>query len=72
MRDISSDEQQSYRAKSCLPKGLRRRPAPALSRLLSNGPHCLRRHFAPASGRRSQRGPREFHHGLLGIAREAE
>jgi 6-phosphogluconolactonase len=26
MRDISADEQQSYRAKSCLPKGLRRRP----------------------------------------------
>jgi hypothetical protein len=36
-----------------------------LSQLLSNVPHCLRRRFALESGRRSQRGPREFHHGLL-------
>jgi hypothetical protein len=65
-RVIYDDEQRSYRAKSCPPKGLRRRPAPALSQLLSNVPHCLRRCFALATGRRSQRGPREFHHGLPG------
>jgi Ca-activated chloride channel homolog len=47
-RVISDDEQRSYRAKSCLPKGLRQRPV-------------------PASWRRSQRGPREFHHGLLAL-----
>jgi len=64
-RVIYDDEQRSYRAKSCLPLGLRRRPVPALSQLLSNVPHCLRRRFALESGRRSQRGPREFHHGLL-------
>jgi hypothetical protein len=38
-----------------------------LSRLLFNVPHCLRRRFSLASGRRSQRGPREFHHGLLAL-----
>src|SRR5580658_7867821 len=64
-RVIYDDEQRSYRAKSCLSLGLRRRPVPALSQLLSNVPHCLRRRFALESGRRSQRGPREFHHGLL-------
>jgi hypothetical protein len=64
-RVIYDDEQRRYRAKSCLPFGLRRRPVPALSQLLSNVPHCLRRRFALESGRRSQRGPREFHHGLL-------
>jgi VWFA-related protein len=67
-RVIYDDEQRSYRAKSCLPKGLRRRPVPASSRLLCNVPHCPRRHSSPASGRRSQRGPREFHLGLLGVA----
>jgi uncharacterized protein (TIGR03437 family) len=67
-RVIYDDEQRSYRAKSCLPKGLRRRPVPASSRLLANVPHCPRRHSSPASGRRWQRGPREFHHGLLLIA----
>ena len=64
-RVICDDEQRSCRAKSCLPKGLRRRPAPASSRLLSDVPRRLRRHSSPASGRRSQRGPREFRHGLL-------
>jgi Flp pilus assembly protein TadG len=63
-RVIYDDEQRSYRAKSCLPKGLRRRPVPASSRLLANVPHCPCRHSSPASGRRSQRGPREFHHAL--------
>jgi hypothetical protein len=64
-RAICDDEQRSCRAKSCLPKGLRRRPVPASSRLLSDVPRRLRRHSSPASGRRSQRGPREFNHGLL-------
>ena len=64
-RVIYDDEQRSYRAKSCLPFGLRRRPVPALSQLLSNVPHCLRRRFALETGWRSQRGPREFRHGLL-------
>jgi hypothetical protein len=62
---IYDDEQRSYRAKSCPPKGLRGRPVPALSHRLSNVPHCLRRCFALVTGRRSQRGPREFHDGLL-------
>ncbi len=64
-RVICDDEQRRYRAKSFPPKGLRRCPSPALSQLLSDVPHCLRRCFAPATGWRSQRGPREFHHGLL-------
>jgi len=67
MRDISNSEQRSYRVKSLPPAGLRRRRAPASSRPLSNVPHCLRRHSSPASRRRSQRGPREFHHGLPGV-----
>jgi hypothetical protein len=50
--------------------GLRRRPLPALLHLLSNVPHCLRRCVALETGRRSQRGPREFHHGLLVFGRE--
>lgn len=65
MRAISNSEQRSCRAKSLSPKGLRRHPAAASSRFLTNVPHCPRPHSSPASGRRSQRGPREFHHGLL-------
>ena len=62
---ICDDAQQSYRGKSCPPFGLRRRPLPALLHLLSNVPRCLRRCVALETGRRQQRGPREFHHGLL-------
>jgi hypothetical protein len=72
MRVIYDDAQQSYRAKSCPPKGLRRRPVPALSHRFSNVRHCLRRCSALFPGRRSQRGPREFRPGLLGRQAYAE
>jgi len=62
---ISDDEQQSYRAKSWLPKGLRRRRAIALSQLLSDVPHRLRRCVALLLRRRSQRDPRDYYRGLL-------
>ena len=65
MPAISDDEQRSYRAKSWLPKGLRRRRAMALSQLLSDVRHRLRRCSSPLLRRRSQRGPRDFCHGLL-------
>jgi len=61
---ISDDEQRSCRAKSCLPRGLRRHPVPASPQLLPNVSHCLRRCSSPAPGRRSQRDPREFRPGL--------
>jgi hypothetical protein len=69
MRAISDDEQRSYRAKSWLPNGLRRRRAIALSQLLSDVRHRLRRCSALLLRRRSQRGPRDFCHGLLVLLR---
>jgi hypothetical protein len=47
---IFDDEQRSYRGKSCLPFGLRRRPAKALSRLVSDVPHRSARRFSPWPG----------------------
>jgi len=47
MRDISDDEQRSDRAKSTLPKGLRRRRVRASLRLLNDVPHRLRRRASP-------------------------
>jgi hypothetical protein len=62
MLDIHDGEQPSYRAKSWLRKGLRRRRAGALSRLLSD---VLRRHSSPLSGGARNLGLRDFCHGLL-------
>jgi len=66
MLAISDDEQPSYRAKSWLPKGLRRRRARTSLRLLTDVRHRSRRHASSSLRRRSQRGPRDFCHGLLG------
>ena len=65
MRAISDDEQRSYRAKSWLPKGLRRRRARTSLQLLPDVQHRLRRCASSSLRRRSQRGPRDFCHGLL-------
>ena len=62
---ISDDEQRSYRAKSWLPKGLRRRRAGTLLQLLNDVWHRRRRCASSSHRRRSQRGPRDFHPGLL-------
>ena len=62
---ISDDEQRSYRAKSRLPKGLRRRRARTLLPLLDDVQHRRRRCASSSHRRRSQRGPRDFHPGLL-------
>jgi len=61
MRDISDDEQQSYRHKCWLSFGLRRRRAMALSPLLSDIPHRRRRGFAPwpGGGRNAAQGTSE-------------
>jgi len=69
MRDISGGEPPSDRAKSTLPKGLRRRRAMAWLRLLPDGPHRLRRRASPWLRRRSQRGLRDFLPGLPGCLR---
>jgi hypothetical protein len=61
---ISDDEQRSYRAKSWLSKGLRRRRAMALSQLLSDVRRRRRRCSSPLLRQRSQRSPRDFCHGL--------
>ena len=50
MRDIVDDEQQSYRGKSCLPFGLRRRRGMAALRLLYDVPHRPRRRALPCLG----------------------
>ena len=64
MRDISDDEQQSYRHKSCLPFGLRRRRARTLSPLLPDVPHRRRRAFAswPGAARNAAQGTSETGH----------
>jgi hypothetical protein len=64
MLAIADDEQRSYRAKSWLPKGLRRRARTSLQ-LLPDVQHRLRRCASSSLRRRSQRGPRDFCHGLL-------
>ena len=66
MRAISDDEQRSNRAKSWLPKRLRRRRARTLLQLLPDVPHRRRRCASSSLRRRSQRGPRDYNHGLLG------
>jgi hypothetical protein len=66
---ISGDEQRSDRANSWLPSGLRRRRAMALSPLLFDVRHRLRRRSSPLLLRRSQRGPRDFCHRLPGARR---
>jgi hypothetical protein len=64
MRDIVDDEQRSYRHKSCLPFGLRRRRATALSPLLHPVPHRGRRGFAsrPGGARNAAQGTSETGH----------
>ena len=64
---ISDDEQRSYRPKSWLPKGLRRRRAGTLWQLLTDVRHRCRRCASSSHRRRSQRGPRDFCHGLLAL-----
>ena len=64
MLAIADDEQRSYRAKSWLPKGLRRRARTSLH-LLPDVQHRLRRCASSSLRRRSQRGPRDFCHGPL-------
>jgi hypothetical protein len=65
MLAIADDEQPSYRAKSWLPKGLRRRRARTSWQLLPDVRHRWRRCASSSLRRRSQRGPRDFCHGLL-------
>jgi hypothetical protein len=67
MLAISDDEQQSYRAKSWLPKGLRRRRARTSLQLPTDVRHRWRRCASSSLRWRSQRGPRDFCHGLLGM-----
>lgn len=69
MLAISDDEQPSYRAKSWLPKGLRRRRAGTLLPLLDDVRHRRRRCASSSHRRRSQRGPRDFCRGLLVLLR---
>jgi hypothetical protein len=64
MLAIADDEQPSYRAKSWLPKGLRRRRAGTSWQLLTDVRHRWRRCASSSLRRRSQRGPRDFCHGL--------
>jgi hypothetical protein len=69
---ISDDEQRSDRAKSWLPKGLRRQRAMAMSPLLPDVRHRLRRRSSLLLRRRSQRGPPDFSPGLLERLPDAE
>jgi hypothetical protein len=64
MRDISDDEQQGYRAKSCLPFGSRRGLARILSPLLRDVPHRGRRASAswPGCGRNAAQRTSETGH----------
>jgi len=66
MRDISDDEQRSYRRKSWLPFGLRRRRATGFVAAPYRCPASPASPRLALARRRSQRGPRDFHHGLLG------
>jgi hypothetical protein len=72
MLAISGDEQPSYRAKSWLPKGLRRRRARTSWQLLPDVQHRLRRCASSSLRRPSQRGPRDFCHGLLALGAPPE
>jgi hypothetical protein len=65
MRDISDDEQRSYRRKSWLPFGLRRRRATGFVAAPYRCPASPASPRLALARRRSQRGPRDFHHGLL-------
>ena len=68
MRDISDEPERSSRAQ--VPAA--QRVAAAAGRMLRRGtspmnPHRQRRRSLPAVCRRSQRGPRDFYHGLLAL-----
>jgi hypothetical protein len=67
MLAISDNEQPSYRAKSWLPKGLRRRRARTSLQLLPDVRHRWCRCASSSLRRRPQRGPRDFCHGLLEV-----
>jgi hypothetical protein len=67
MLAIADDEQRSYRAKSWLPKGLRRRRARTSLQLLPDVRHRWCRCASSSLRRGSQRGPRDFCHGLLAL-----
>jgi hypothetical protein len=65
MRVISDDEQQSYRRKSWLPFGFGRR---RVKGFVAAPPRCPASPASPLRAltrRRSERGPRDFCHGLL-------
>jgi hypothetical protein len=66
MRDIVDDEQQSDRPKPPLPKGLRRRPVKGFVAAPGRCPASPTSPLLALAGRRSQRGPRDFRHGLPG------
>jgi len=66
MRDIIDDEQRSFRAKSWLPKALRRRPGEGLFAVPCRCPASPASPLLALLGRRAQRGSRDFCHGLLG------
>ena len=68
MRDISDDEQRSYRRKSWLPFGLRRRRATGFVAAPYRCPASPASPRLALARRRSQRGPRHFHHELLEAA----
>jgi hypothetical protein len=67
MLAISDNEQPSYRTKSWLPKGLRRRRARTSLQLLPDVRHRWCRCASSSLRRRPQRGPRDFCHGLLEV-----
>jgi hypothetical protein len=64
MRAMVDDKRQSDRLKSWLPFGLRRRPAEAF---VAPPERCPASPLLASARRRSQRGPREVHPGLLGF-----
>jgi len=66
MRDISDDEQQSYRRESWLPFGLRRRRGNGFVAAPVRGPASPASLLRDLPRRRSQRGPRDFYDGLRG------
>src|SRR5207248_4740268 len=67
IRDISDDEQQSYRRKSSLPCGLRRRRANGFVAAPSRYPASAASLLLALARRRAQRGARDFCHGLLAV-----